>query len=164
MKLNKFCFIVVTLLLLSCVKYSFRGALPSYLETIYIEDFEDRTNYPGVREEFMDKVTEAFISDNSLKVIEDKKSSDLILKGSIVSIRRRPVSITSQEQVQEFQMVMTVQAECQNTHNQKPLWSGNLSRYGVISGNALGDEIDQANSEAIDQIVEDIITKTIAAW
>lgn len=164
MKLNKFCFIVVTLILLSCVKYSFRGALPSYLETIYIEDFEDRTNYPGVREEFMDKVTEAFISDNSLKVIEDEKSSDLILKGSIVSIRRRPVSITSQEQVQEFQMVMTIQAECQNTHNQKPLWSGNLSRYGVISGDALGDEIDQANSEAIDQIVEDIITKTIAAW
>ena len=105
-----------------------------------------------------------FPIDNSLKVIENAKSSDLILKGSIVSILRRPVSITSQEQVQEFQMVMTVQAECQNTHNQKPLWSGNLSRYGIISGDALGDEIDQANSEAIDQIVEDIISKTIAAW
>ncbi len=164
MKLNKFCLIAITILLLSCVQYSFRGALPSYIETIYIEDFEDRTNYPGVREEFMDKVTEAFISDNSLKVIENAESSDLILKGSIVSIKRRPVSITSQEQVQEFQMVMTVQAECQNTHNQKPLWSGNLSRYGIISGGALGEEIDQANSEAIDQIVEDIISKTIAAW
>jgi outer membrane lipopolysaccharide assembly protein LptE/RlpB len=149
---------------ISCAKYSFRGALPSYLESIYIQDFEDRTNYPGVREEFMQKLTTAFIHDNSLKVISDEKSASLILKGTIVSIQRRPASITPEEQVQEYQMVMTVQAECENTETQKPLWSGNLSRYGIISGDAMRDEIDEANSVAIDQIVDDIISKTIGAW
>ncbi|GAB4373175.1 MAG: hypothetical protein Kow0042_16930 [Calditrichia bacterium] len=159
--------ILLALLILasiSCVKYSFKGALPSYLKNIYISDFENQTQYPTVREEFMQKVTEAFVSDNSLKVVPDDELADLILEGSIVSIRKQPVSITAQEQVQEFHMVVTVKAECKNMHTNKPLWSGNLSRFGIISGTALSDEIDLAISTAIDQIVEDIITKTVAAW
>lgn len=112
----------------------------------------------------MQKVTEAFINDNSLRVIEDKNTSDLILKGVIASIRRRPVSITPDELVQEFQMVVTIRAECINTHTEKPLWSGNLSRFSVIPGDADRIQIDEANSEAIDQIVDDIISKTIGAW
>lgn len=164
MILNRFLIILLALCMISCAKYSFRGALPSYLKSIYIQDFEDRTNYPGVREEFMQKLTTAFINDNSLQVIEDEKSASLILKGTIVSIQRRPASITPEEQVQEYQMVMTVQAECDNTETQKSLWSGNLSRYGIIAGDAMRNEIDGANSVAIDQIIEDIISKTIGAW
>jgi outer membrane lipopolysaccharide assembly protein LptE/RlpB len=164
MRLNKVSYVLLLFLLLSCVKYSFRGALPSYLKNIYIQDFEDRTNYPGLREEFMQKVTEAFISDNSLQVINDRDAADLILNGTINSVQRRPVSITPQEQVQEFQMVVTIRAECMNTHTGKPLWTGNLSRYGIISGDALRDEIDLAKSQAVDQIVEDIISQTIGAW
>lgn len=164
MILNRFFIILLALCMISCAKYSFRGALPSYLKSIYIQDFEDRTNYPGVREEFMQKLTTAFINDNSLQVIEDEKSASLVLKGTIVSIQRRPASITPEEQVQEYQMVMTVQAECDNTETQKPLWSGNVSRYGIIAGDAMRNEIDEANSVAIEQIVEDIISKTIGAW
>lgn len=172
MKLSKFWLIILFLLSLSCVRYSFRGALPSYLKTIYIEDFEyqSREAYPNVREDFMQKVTEAFIKDNSLRIIKNRKSADLVLSGSIVSVRREPVSINLAraqqvtEQVDEYHMTVTVKAECMNTHTQKPLWSGNLSRYGVISGTALTDEIDLAISQALDQIVEDIINKTIAAW
>jgi outer membrane lipopolysaccharide assembly protein LptE/RlpB len=156
--------VLMLTLLFSCAKYSFRGALPSNLKTVYIEDFKDNTNYPGVFEEFMQKVTSAFISDNSLRVVEQKTSADLILSGTLTSIQRRPVSITPTEQVQQYQMVLTVRTECMNSHTQKPLWSESISRYGIISGNATRDEIDQANSLSIDQVVEDIIAKTIGAW
>ncbi len=159
--------IILTLLLLitvSCVKYSFKGALPSYLKTIYIQDFDNRTDYAGVREELMQKITETFIRDNSLRVIDKEKDADLILKGTILKIEKKPVSFTQQEQVQEYQMLVTVKAECVNTHTRKPLWSTTLNRYGSISGLALSSEIDQAISAAIDQIVDDILTNTIAAW
>ena len=164
MAFNRLIIFLLLLNLCYCVKYSFRGALPSSLESIYIEDFENNTQYPLVREEFMQKVTVAFINDNSLEVIDNIKSADLILKGTISSIRRVPVSITQEEIVQSFKMVVTVRAECMNTHTQKALWSGNVSNFSIISGEALSDEIDAANSVAINQIVEDIITKTIAAW
>ncbi len=150
--------------IISCAKYSFRGALPSYLETLYIEDFRDQTNYPGAREIFMQQVSTAFIADNSLKIIEDKGSADLILSGTLTSVQRRPISIDPTEAVQQYQMVLTVKTECFNTHTDKPLWSESISRYGIISGTALRDEIDQAILFAIEQIVEDIISKTIGAW
>lgn len=163
--MNKVFYVLfISVFVISCAKYSFRGALPSYLKTIYIEDFSDNTKYPGVREEFMEKVTQAFVSDNSLKVITDKTTADLILQGTLLSIQRRPISITPTEQVQQYQMVLTVKGECVNTHTQKPLWSETISRYGVISGSDLRDEIDQANSLAIEQIVEDILSKTVSAW
>ena len=163
--LNNILTLVLTFtVVFSCAKYSFRGALPSNLKTLYIEDFNDNTNYPGVFEEFMQKVTSSFISDNSLTIVEQKASADLILSGTLINIQRRPVSITPTEQVQQYQMVLTVKTECLNTHIQKPLWAESISRYGVISGSASRDEIDQANSIAIDQVVEDIIAKTIGAW
>lgn len=164
MKLTKIIFIFFIFVSLSCFKYSFKGALPSYLQNIYIQDFENQTQYPRVREEMNQKVTQAFIDDNSLRVIDNEKSADLVLEGSITSIRKQPVSITAAENVNEFHMVVTLRAECRNIHAKKPLWSGTISRFGVISGTALSEEIDLAIDEAIDQLVEDVITKTIAAW
>ena len=164
MSWNKNILLCILIIFISCAKYSFRGALPSYLETLYIQDFQDKSNYPGAWETFMQEVTNAFIVDNSLKVIEDEKSADLILKGTLMSVRRKPTSINPQETVQEYQMVLTVKTECMNTHTEKALWTENISRFGVISGTALRDEIDDAILVAINQIVEDIISKTIGAW
>jgi len=156
--------LLIMVIALSCVRYSFRGALPSYLKTIYIEDFDNQTQYAGVREDFMQKITEGFIKDNSLRVIDTEEGADLVLSGAITSINRQPVSITQQEQVQQFKMVVNIRAECMNTHTQKALWNGNVSRFGIIPGNATATEIDQAITEATDQIVEDMINNTIAAW
>ena len=163
MTFSKIFFLVLFTLSLSCVKYSFRGALPSYLKTIYIEDFQNQTSY-AVREDFMQDVTQAFVNDNSLRVINNPNDADLILSGDITSIRKQPVSITQTEQVQQFQMVVNIKAECMNTHTQKPLWSTSLQRYGIIPGNALQNDIDNAIAVAIGQIVDDIINNTVAAW
>ena len=163
MTFSKVFFLVLLTLFLSCVKYSFRGALPSYLKTIYIEDFQNQTSY-AVREDFMQDVTQAFVNDNSLRVINNSNDADLILSGDITSIRKQPVSITQTEQVQQFQMVVNIKAECMNTHTQKPLWSTSLQRYGIIPGNALQNDIDNAIAIAIGQIVDDIINNTVAAW
>lgn len=164
MKFSKYIFILLILFSVSCVRYSFKGALPSYLKNLYIEDFENQTEYAMVREEFMNKITEAFRQDNSLNIIEDRDAADLILKGSISSIEKKTVSFTQEEQTQQYQMVVTVKAECINTHTDKPLWNKSLSRYGLIPGTALRSDIDQAITQALDQIVDDVITETIAAW
>lgn len=156
--------IILIVLFLSCVRYSFKGALPTYLKTIYIEDFDNNTQYAQVGPDFMDKVTAAFVQDNSLKVVDTPDGADLILSGKIASITKKTVSFTQTEQVNEYHMVVTIQAECLNTHTQKPLWKGSISRYGTISGTALTEEIDQAIETAIDQLVEDVVIKTIAAW
>jgi hypothetical protein len=154
----------VLLLSLNCVKYSFKGALPAYLKTISIPLFEDRTSWAGLREEMTTKVIDAFISDNSLRVIEDEKAADLVLEGTISRIQEKYVAITPGEQVEQKQIWVFVSVKCTNQEMEKELWSGNLSDFSEVSGAGTLDELNAAVSLAVDKIVEDIVNKTIAAW
>ncbi|RMF58090.1 MAG: hypothetical protein D6748_09690 [Calditrichaeota bacterium] len=150
----------------SCVKYSFKGALPSYLKTISVELFEDRSRerWVGLQEKLTEDVVNAFVNDNTLTVIDDPKKADLVIKGSILSIQTRSTSITQEELVEEQQLVLTVKVECLNQQSNKPLWSGNISEFGVVSGTGDLAEREAALDVAVEKIVEEIVNKTIAAW
>lgn len=166
---KKFLFFLLPGLLLlttGCVKYSFKGALPSYLKTISIPLFEDRSpqHWVGLQEKLTEDVVDRFVQDNTLKVIDDEKNADLLLKGVILNIGTRRTSITREEVVEEEQMVVTVKVECMNKQTDKPLWSGNISEFGVVSGSGDLAARDEAINEAVEKIVEEILTRTIAAW
>ena len=156
----------VLLLNTSCVKYSFKGALPSYIKTISIPLFEDRSSFRwvGLQEKLTEDVVNAFVQDNTLKVVDDEKNADLLLTGSILSIQTRSTSITQEEVVEEEQLYVTVKVECLNRQTSKPLWSGSISEFGVVSGTGDLAERDQAINEAVEKIVEEILNRTIAAW
>ncbi len=164
---NKTSQLVVVLLLLfclSCVKYSFKGALPSYLETIAIPLFEDRSSWVGLQEKLTNQVVDVFVQDNTLQVVEDGEEVDLFLKGTILNVQSRRTAINPQQQVEEEQLVVSVQVECMNRHTEKPLWSGTVSDFGVVSGGGSLQERDAAVDEAVDKIVQEILNRTIAAW
>jgi len=156
--------VVLVLSLQDCVKYSFKGALPSYLKTIYIPLFEDQTAWPGLQEEITNKVVDAFIQDNTLKLVNSEENADLILKGKVVSIDEERAAITQQEVVKEIKLWVNVQVECINTHTNKPLWKSRVRNFGIISGAGNLDERNAAISEAVNEIVLDILNNTIAAW
>lgn len=155
---------IVLLLLTQCVKYSFKGALPSYLKTISIPLFEDRTAWAGMREDVTTKVIDAFIRDNTLSVIDDEESADLLLEGTISRIQEKYVAITPEENVEEKQIWVYINAKCINRKTEDDLWSGMVSDYGVVEGAGNLDELNTAIADAVDKIVEDIVNKTIAAW
>lgn len=156
--------IILLLSLTQCVKYSFKGALPSNLKTIAIPLFEDRSNWVGLQEKMTEDVINAFVRDNTLQVIEDEDNSDLLLKVTILPLQTRRTSIAGDETVEEEQLVVSVRVECINQQREKPLWSGTVTDFGVISGTATLDEQDAAIATATEKIVAEIINRTIAAW
>jgi len=155
---------LILLLTVSCVKYSFKGALPSYIKTIAIPLFEDRSNWVGLQENMTEEVINAFVEDNSLRVIEDEENSDLLLTGTIMPLQHRRNSIAGDETVEEEQLVVSVKVECVNQQTDKPLWSSTVSDFGVVSGESTLAEQDAAIVVATDKIVIDIVNRTIAAW
>jgi hypothetical protein len=157
-------FLFIVLVSSNCLNYGFKGALPSYLKTIYISLFEDQTYRVGLREELTNKVNDAFIRDNTLTVVDNPDSADLVITGKITRIQEKYVAITEQENVEERQYWVFVKVECLNTKINKNLWAENLSRFGVVSAAGDIDAIDEAIDFAVDDLVEDILTKTIAAW
>lgn len=143
----------------SCVKYSFKGSLPGYLKTIYIPFFEDEQNYPGAAELITQKVTERFLEDNTLQIINDKKNADLILNGKIVNIVAKPDVIVQGSNVTQNRLTVSVQIECYDTHTQKPLWKGTITKDAPYE-----TDYQPALEEVFSLISEEIVNKTIAAW
>ncbi len=157
--------LVLTVFVFSaCVKYSFKGSLPSSLKTISIPSFEDRSTWIGLQELLSEGVVNAFIDDNTLKLIDDESAADLLLLGTVVGVRSQKTSISQDQLVEEEQLVVSVKVECLNQQTDEPLWTGNISEFGVVSGDGTLEERDAAIDQAVEKIIEEILNRTVAAW
>jgi hypothetical protein len=143
--------------------YSFKGSLPSTIQTIAIPLFDDNTSYPNIREDLTNKVVDAFIADNTLK-IANEGDADLLINGTITSISQRAAILTSGEDVQEFQVYVNVKVKCEDVKNGKVFWEKTLSQFGSMPGGGTQDERDIAIADAVEKITEDILNNTLANW
>lgn len=155
--------ITILTITLSCGYYSFKGALPADIKTIAIPLFDNNTPNSGVGEDLMNSLLEAFISDNSLKVV-DEDEADLVLSGTINSIQVKPFSVQAGENVSESQVVVTVHVKCSNTKTAKILFDKRLSEYGLMDLNAGLDERETAIAEALELISGKIVDLTLGGW
>lgn len=162
-KINWLIFISLFFGLSSCGYYSFKGALPSYIKKVAVPLFDDNTAYPGVREDLTNKVVDAFIEDNTLKVTNEN-NADVIISGTIQSISQRASTIQSGETVTEYKLYVSVRVKCEDIRENKVLWQKSISQFGTMPGGGLQDERDAAITEAIDKVAEDIINNTLGFW
>lgn len=150
-------------LCVSCGYYSFKGSLPSYLKSIAVPVFVDRSGYPDVQNKVTDAVTDAFIEDNTLKLVDESKA-DLILNGTIQSVEQKVAAVSPGETVSEYQMYVSVKVVCDDINKSKKLYEKVFSQYGVMSSSAGQDEKDKAIDDAIELITEDIVNTTLGGW
>ncbi|GAB4174321.1 MAG: hypothetical protein Kow00108_09270 [Calditrichia bacterium] len=158
-RINFFILLIFIFVSFSCVKYSFKGSLPSYLETIYITLFNDVSGYPQAPEDLTNEVTNNFIQDNTLRVISDKKNADLILSGTIQQIQVNYETIGGDQSAGNRRLTLVVKVECLDTHQNKPLWSKSISKSTPYES-----DLEQTLQEAIRLVAEEIVNLTIAAW
>jgi polyribonucleotide nucleotidyltransferase len=150
-------------LFISCGYYSFKGSLPSYLRTIAIPVFVDRSAYPGVLEKVTDSITNAFINDNTLKLVDESKA-DVILNGTIQSVTQKVAAVKAGETVSEYQMYVSVKVVCEDIKQSKKMYEKVFSQYGIMSSDAGQDEKDKAIDDAIELITEDVLNTTLGGW
>ncbi len=149
--------------LTACGYYSFKGSLPSYIQSIAITLFDNQSPDPGVPEELNQLLRDMFIDDNTLKVVDESKAN-LLLSGTIQSIRLKPAVVRTGEQVAEDKLVVTVKAKCEDLKTGKKLFDESFDYAVPLSATAGLDERQQAISEALKFIAEDILNATLAAW
>ena len=155
--------VILSGLVLSCGYYSFKGALPSHLKTIAIPIFIDRSAYPGVQEKMTDSITNAFITDNTLKLVDESKA-DVILNGTIQSVTQRVAAVKTGETVSEYQMYVSLKVVCEDVKQSRKMFEKVFNQYGVMSSAAGQEEKDQAIDDAIELITEDVLNTTLGGW
>ncbi len=155
--------VLSTFALHACGYYSFKGSLPSYIKSIAILLFDNQAPDPGVPEELNQLLRDKFIDDNTLKVV-DESQANLLLTGTIQSIRLKPAVVRAGEQVTEDQLTVTVKARCEDLKTSKVLFDKSFHYTVPLSATAGLDERRQAISEALKYIAEDILNATLGAW
>jgi hypothetical protein len=160
---TKLIILLLAILLQSCGYYSFKGALPSHLKTIAIPLFNNKTPFPGAPEDLTNQLTDAFMEDNSLAVVDESRA-DLILSGSVESILVKPVIVSTGETVSESKVIVKVRVKCEDTVINKTVFDKNFEDYGLMEGGGGLDERDAAIQTAIEQLTDKILNATLSGW
>jgi len=155
--------LLVTYLMTGCGYYSFKGALPSHLKTIGIPLFNNTTAEAGVEDQATELLTNLFIEDNTLALVDETKA-DLLLTGAVVSVLQAPAIVQSGEEVTENKLVVRLKVKCEDTVTGKVLYDKNFEDYGLMDVDAGLDERQTAITTALEQIADKILNETLGGW
>ena len=158
----------VTSLLFSfgCCTYSFTGSsVPEHLKTISIPIAEDRSGagIPNLRESLTEELVNKFIEDNSLQV-SDRSGSDAILECTITSVSDAPSIVSAGENVSFRRVTITVNVTYKDMVKRKTVFDKSFSNYGDYEPGGDISQRDNAITQAIDNITEDILLAVVSGW
>jgi hypothetical protein len=148
--------------LLSCGIYTVSPSALGNLKTIAIPLFDNQTTESGLREQLTDRLAQAFVNDNTLKVVPEQQA-DGILRGSVISYSREPYTYSKAEVVSEYVSRIVIKLQFVNRRSQKVIWEEtNMSNWGTYKADSESE--NDGKSRAIDKLVEDILNKTVKGW
>lgn len=163
------CVACLTLLVLplgGCGVYSATsGRVDESLKKVAVQYLENLTPEPNLGVELSDVIIYALQVDNTLKVV-DEASADSIISGKVVRYSLREVSTTSELTVNEYQvqiavvLTFTVRATGEKIFdNRRFTGTGNY-----VLNDPQGTTEESARSEAVEEIVRDILAQVVEDW
>lgn len=149
------------ILVLACGPYSFSGSTLSDIKSIYVPAIADETIEYGLGEELTSKITEAFVADNSLKVVS-KDAADAVISGRVVSYNRSSYTYNKEDQVQEYKVDIAVTIKFARADGSLIWEEPNLSAYGLFEADTETEE--DGKTEALGKLAEIIVNRTVRDW
>ncbi len=153
--------IVCLLLLLSCGPYSFSGKTITGIKSVYIPVFDNETIEYGLGEELTNKVTDAIVADNTLRVV-DREAADAILNATVTSFERTSEIYNIEDQVQEYRVTLAIQARFVKADGELVWEEPRLTAFGLYDAQA--ETLDDGKTEALEKIAEVIVNRTVRDW
>lgn len=151
-----------------CLRYSFTGAsIPEGVKTVYIPFFPDQSN-SGLGD-LSDRLNEAlidrFINQSKLQLANSEENADALIDGTIITYSNRPFSIGGDEQANQNQVIVSVNASFIYKTDDAPLWD--KSFQGTFTFDPTDDPINgerDAANEALDQIANNMFNDAVSSW
>ncbi|MFQ5863832.1 MAG: LptE family protein [bacterium] len=152
-----------TTYLVACGPYSFSGSGAPHIKTVAVPIFQDQTSEFGIKEKLTDAVINEFTRDNTLK-ITDRRNADSILEGTIVSVTDRAGAFTSNEQVQDIKIFITVRVKYEDLKKRKIMWEEEITQWGTFDPDEGPQSRDNGIDEAVEKIANEILNKSVSGW
>jgi HD-GYP domain-containing protein (c-di-GMP phosphodiesterase class II) len=145
----------------SCGIYTFSASSLGGIKYISIPILDNQTTEYGLAELLTSETSQAFISDNTLKVVPEAQA-DAILRGAVVSYSREAYTYTAGETVQQYICRIGIKVKLEKADSDKAIWEDNLSDIGIFD--AATETEDNGKERAVQKLVDQIINKTVKNW
>ncbi|MEX0610428.1 MAG: LptE family protein [Balneolaceae bacterium] len=151
-----------------CLRYSFTGtSIPEGVDTIFIPFFSDQSN-SGLGD-LSDRLNQAlinrFVNQSRLQLANSEGEADAVLEGVIISYSNRPFSIGGDEQADQNEVVIAVQASFKFTNEEDVEWDksfrGNFT-YDPAENPIEGE--NEAASGALQQVANNMFSDAVSNW
>jgi len=158
-------FSIVAILVLTSCGYALVGTgkiLDPSIKTLYVPTFVNRTTRVGLEQSVTQSVADEFVSRGRLRIVNDPKEADIILRGSMDSFNLAPVGFV-QGRATQYQVSVTANIELlDHRHEDKVLWNNNQYRFVEnYEVNLDRDAFDQ-ESRAISEIAQKFAQSLVA--
>jgi outer membrane lipopolysaccharide assembly protein LptE/RlpB len=167
--------VLAVLAVLSGCGYTTGSVISSRFKTVYVEPFENKIDYmnqserkiyiPQLESKVRDAIIDRFMLDGNLKIAE-QGNSDLVMKGQVLSFERGDLRLTTNEDVKEYRLTVTIALTLWDPVNEKVVWqepsfSGDTSYY-TTGPNAKSESI--AIQDAVNDLARRAVARTIEDW
>lgn len=149
----------ICLIFWGCGVYSFSGStLPSYIKTVAVPLFENRTPEFGIDQLLTDMLIDAITQDNTLN-ISSLRNTDSILRGTILRIVDSAGQYDKNEIAADFRVNITIQVSFEDVKKRKVLWEETWIQWGSYKNNR-----DEGIESAAEKLSTDILNRTVSGW
>ena len=132
--------------------------VPEGTKTIAIPSFINNTNEPYVDLEVTKAVTDEFMVDGRLRVV-DVEAAELVLRGRVSKYEVKAISYTASNYVQQYQVRLVVDVSLDDLRSKKTIWREAgietvIANYSVAIGDITATKV--AKEAAIRKSSQDI--------
>lgn len=162
----------IMLLTAGCGIYSFSSGGKSMIETIAIAQFENKTIESGLSGRMTDLVVDAFITDGGLKVVSES-DADAVLEGILSDYKREPYTFDELDNVSQYVVKLVFDVRLRKENSEEDFWAETFysegyyaTDVGVSADSTIASATteEEAQVQAVDKLVSDIINRTTKSW
>ncbi len=98
--------------------------LPEELQLLYLANFKNLTTWSDVDQRLDESLAREWVRRGRFELIEERKSAQVVLEGTIRSISMVPVALDDRGRATEYQMTLTVSVQLLDVRLEEPeiLW------------------------------------------
>jgi hypothetical protein len=147
-----------------------RGSfLPTYIRTIGVPTFINRTTVFNLETMLTQKVRAEFIGRGKYQILPQATGVDAVLNGEVTAVSIVPASFTNTQLASRYTIAMTARIELRDLRENKVLWEnpGVIFRqdYEATSGRSVTDPVAffQQDTNALDRISSEFARTIVSA-
>ncbi len=158
--------VLLSLIMAGCNIYSFTGAsIPAEAKTFSVKHFPNHAQIiqPTLSQRLTESLKDKFTTQTNLKLIEGV--GDLHFEGSIVGYTTQPTAISGDDQAALNRLTVSVKVIFINEYDPESDFERTFARYfDYDSSLSLNQVEDQALTEILEALVDDIFNASVVNW